>query len=150
MKVYVDADACPRPIKEILYKAAMRTNIDLILVANQFLAIPKHPAIQTKQVSQGFDVADNYIVTQVVANDLVITADIPLADEVISKGAVALNPRGECYTVDSIKQRLATRNIMDTLRTSGINTGGSKAFDKQSIQKFANALDRHLAKYRVN
>jgi len=144
MKIYVDADACPKAIKEILYKAAIRKHLELILVANQALIVQRHPLIKTVRVSQGFDVADNYIAEKVAAADLVITADIPLADQVIDKNAIALNPRGELYTKANIKQRLTMRNFMDELRGSGVNTGGPKALSQRDIQQFANALDRHL------
>lgn len=146
MKIYVDADACPKAIKEILFKAAKRTNIELILVANQFIPIPRHPMIKAVQVSQGFDVADNFIASKVVLGDLVITADIPLADEVIAKKAMALNPRGNLYTQENIKQRLSTRDFMETMRSSGIQTSGPKAISPKDIQVFANSLDRLLAK----
>ena len=146
MKIYVDADACPKVIKEILFKAAIRTQCELILVANQPLTVPRHLLIKTVQVEHGFDVADNYIADKVECTDLVITADIPLADQVIDKQAVALNPRGALYTKENIKQRLSMRNFMDQLRGSGINTGGPKALNQTDIQKFANALDRHLTK----
>lgn len=146
MKIYVDADACPNAIKEILYKAAVRKNLELILVANQPLNVQRHPLIKTIRVSQGFDMADNYIAEQVEAADLVITADIPLADQVIDKSAIALNPRGELYTKANIKQRLTMRNFMDELRGSGIQTGGPKPMSQRDIQQFANALDRFLAK----
>ena len=144
MKIYVDADACPKPIKEILFKAAIRTGHELILVANQPLMVPRHPLIKTIQVKSGFDVADNYIVEVTTHADLVITADIPLADKIVDSGAVALNPRGELYTKDNIKQRLGIRNIMEQLRSSGQITGGPKTLHPRDIQKFANALDRHL------
>lgn len=146
MKIYVDADACPIVIKEILYKAAIRTKCELILVANQPLTVRRHPLIKTVQVGSGFDVADNYIVDVVAPSDLVITADIPLANDAIDKHAVALNPRGGFYTKENIKQRLATRNLMEDLRSGGVQTGGPKKLDKGDIQKFANALDRYLQK----
>lgn len=150
MKIYVDADACPKPIKEILYKAAIRTNTPLELVANQPLSVAYHPLITAKQVPPGFDAADNYITENCQPQDLVITADIPLADQVISKRAAALNPRGMMYTKENIKQLLGMRDFMDQLRSSGIQTGGPKTFDQKDIQAFANELDRYLTKYRSN
>ncbi len=146
MKIWVDADACPVVIKEILYRAAKRTNTELTLVANQALSVPPSPLIKTVQVSSGFDVADNEIVRRSAAGDLVITADIPLAAEIIEKGAHALNPRGELYTTENIKARLNMRDFMDTLRGSGIQTGGPKELSQSDRQTFANALDRLLAK----
>lgn len=148
MKIYVDADACPKNIKEIVCRAAMRTSCVLIFVANQRITTPASPFIRCVQVSGGFDVADNYIVEHVEKNELVITADIPFAAQVLEKGALALNPRGELYSQDTIKQRLALRNFMDEVRSSGIHTGGPKAMDKSHIQKFSNALDCYLAKHR--
>ena len=146
MKIYIDADACPKPIKEILIKAAIRTQCELILVANKALTVLPHPLIKTVVVSKGFDVADDYIADAVEAHDLVITADIPLADQVIDKGAVALNPRGMLYTKENIKQRLSLRNFKEELRSTGIHTGGPKVMSPQDIQHFANALDRYLTK----
>lgn len=146
MKIWVDADACPAVIKEILYRAAKRTKTEMTLVANQPLRVPPSPLIRTIQVSTGFDVADNEIVRRSEAGDLVITADIPLAAEIIEKGANALNPRGELYTTENIRARLNMRDFMDTLRGSGIQTGGPKEFSQTDRQAFANALDRILAK----
>ena len=146
MKIWVDADACPVVIKEILYRAAERTKTELILVANQFLNPPKSPYIKAVKVSSGFDVADNEIVKRISTGDLVITADIPLASEVIEKGAHALNPRGELYTTDNIKQRLNMRDFMDTLRASGIETGGPPPLNQADRQAFANNLDRMLTR----
>ena len=145
-QIWVDADACPKVIKEILFRAANRVGIALTLVANQPLQIPKSRHITSIQVDSGFDVADQHIVQQAVAGDLVITADIPLADEVISKGCLALNPRGELYTRDNIRQRLNMRDFMDTMRASGIDTGGPPAFSQADRQAFANQLDRYLAR----
>ena len=145
MQIWVDADACPRAIKEILYRAAERVGMQLILVANQPLQVPGSRFIRTVQVSAGFDVADNYIVQAVDEGDLVITADIPLAAEVIANGARALNPRGELYTQDNIRERLNMRDFMDTLRGSGVDTGGPAAFSNAERMAFANRLDRLLA-----
>ncbi|KJG55019.1 hypothetical protein UA42_22980, partial [Photobacterium kishitanii] len=122
MKIWVDADACPNVVKEILFRAADRAKIHVTLVANQYIRTPPSPFLRSIQVEQGFDVADNYIVQQAEVGDLVITADIPLADELITKGAHALNPRGELYTKDTIKQRLQMRDFMETMRSSGIQT----------------------------
>lgn len=146
MTIWVDADACPKVIKEILFRAAERVGVDLVLVANQPLGVPRSRHIRTIQVAAGFDVADNTIVREMQAHDLVITADIPLAAEVIGRGGLALNPRGELYTDDNIRQRLAMRDLMDTLRSSGIDTGGPAALNQSDRQAFANQLDRLLAR----
>ena len=143
-KIWVDADACPRVIKEILFRAADRVQIPVTLVANQQIPVPGSPHIRSIQVASGFDVADNYIVQQVEAGDLVITADIPLADEVINKGGLALNPRGELYTRENIRQRLNMRDFMETMRASGMDTGGPPAFSQADRMAFANQLDRLL------
>ncbi|HSH30053.1 MAG TPA: YaiI/YqxD family protein [Thiohalobacter sp.] len=145
MDIWVDADACPAVIKDILFRAATRTGTRLTLVANQPLRVPRSPLIQTLQVGAGFDMADDAIVERVQSGDLVITADIPLADAVISKGARALNPRGELYTEENIKATLNLRDFMDTLRSSGIQTGGAAALNQRDRQQFANQLDRLLA-----
>lgn len=145
-KIWVDADACPNAIKQILYRAAERVRIQLILVANQPLQVPGSRYIRAMQVAQGFDVADNHIVQQLHAGDLVVTADIPLAAEVIDKGGTALNPRGELYTKDNIRQRLGMRDFLETLRSSGVDTGGPAAFSHADRQAFANQLDRLLAR----
>ena len=147
MKIWVDADACPVAIKEILFRAAERTGIELTLVANQALRKPPLPNIKMLQVPAGFDVADNEIVKRVEAEDLVITADIPLAAEVLAKHAQALNPRGELYASDSIKAKLSTRDFMDTLRGSGIQTGGPPALSQSDRQAFANQLDKILTRH---
>ncbi len=148
MQIWVDADACPNVIKEILFRVAERLSIQLTLVANQPVKVPPSPFIRTIQVGAGFDVADNEIIRLASANDLVITADIPLASGAIEKGAYALNPRGEFYTRENIRERLSLRNFMDELRGSGVNTGGPPALDKRDRQAFANQLDRFLAKIR--
>ena len=144
-QIWVDADACPRVIKEILFRAADRVSIAVILVANQPLQVPGSRYIRSIQVAAGFDVADNHIVQQADTGDLVITADIPLAAEAIAKGCLALNPRGELYTEDNIRQRLNMRDFMDTLRSSGVDTGGPASFSQADRQAFANQLDRLLA-----
>ncbi|WP_318467837.1 YaiI/YqxD family protein [Photobacterium leiognathi] len=146
MKIWVDADACPNVVKEILFRAADRTKVNVTLVANQYIRVPPSPFIRSTQVEQGFDVADNYIVQQAEAGDLIITADIPLADEVITKGAHALNPRGEMYTKDTIKQRLQMRDFMETMRSSGVQTGGPAPLSQADRQNFANKLDAFLSK----
>ncbi|TSA20219.1 MAG: YaiI/YqxD family protein [Betaproteobacteria bacterium] len=149
MQIWVDADACPGVIKEILYRAATRHALMLTLVANQWLRVPPSPWIRSIQVPQGFDVADKHIVEQVVAGDLVITADIPLAAFVIEKHAFALNPRGEFYSAENIRQVLDMRNFMDALRGSGVETGGPPAFSATDRQNFANQLDRFIARQRT-
>lgn len=148
MKIWVDADACPKVIKEILYRAAQRTEVITTLVANQPLTVPRSPWIKSTQVAGGFDVADNYIVQHLEAGDLVITADIPLAAEAIEKGAEAINPRGHHYTTTNIKQRLAMRDFMEEMRSTGEIQGGPPPFNQQDRQAFANILDRILAKHR--
>lgn len=146
MKIWVDADACPRVIKEILYRLAQKRGIALVLVANQPLAVPKSSYISARTVPQGFDVADRAITEWAEAGDIVVTADIPLAAAVVEKKAHALNPRGELYTPDNIRQALSMRNFMDQLRGSGVETGGPAAFHARDQQAFANQLDRLLAK----
>jgi uncharacterized protein YaiI (UPF0178 family) len=150
MKIWVDADACPVVIKEILFKAAQRTGIHLTLVANHSMRIPALNNIKFIQVTAGFDVADNEIVKRVNENDLVITGDIPLAAEVIEKGAYALNPRGELYSTENIKAILNMRDFMDTLRSSGIDTGGPSTLSQADRQSFANHLDKLLSQYKKN
>lgn len=144
MKIWVDADACPSVIKDILFRAAQRVPVFVTLVANQALRTPPSPYINTLQVSAGFDVADNVIAQQVQPGDLVITADIPLAADVIARGAEALNPRGALYTADNIQASLTLRNFMSELRGSGINTGGPAPFTQNDRHAFANQLDRFL------
>jgi hypothetical protein len=146
MKIWVDADACPKVIKDILFRAAERTQVELILVANQVMQTPPSKFIKSLRVISGFDVADNEIVKKLDAGDLVITADIPLAAEVIERGGHALNPRGELYTTDNIKARLSMRDFMDTLRASGINTGGPSALGQSDRLAFANSLDKFLVR----
>lgn len=145
MRIFVDADACPNPIKEILYRAAIRTNTQLILVANQYLKVPASALIKTIQVSSGFDEADQRIANDLVAGDIVITADIPLANIVVERGGIALNPRGRLYTKDNIGQQLAMRNLMEQLRENHSISGGPLAFSKLDCQALANQLDRLLA-----
>ncbi len=145
MKIWVDADACPVVIKDILFRAAQRTETMLTLVANQTIRVPASDFIRTIQVPSGFDVADNEIVKQLDAGDLVVTADISLAAEVIEKGGHALNPRGELYSQDNIRARLNMRDFMDTLRASGRHTGGPPSLSHSDRQTFATNLDRFLA-----
>ena len=147
MQIWVDADACPKVIKEILFRAADRVGVITTLVANKPLSIPRSKFIKSLHVESGFDVADNEIVRKLAEGDLVITADIPLAAEVIEKGGHALNPRGEFYSQENIRQRLNMRDFMDTLRASGINTGGPSALGQRERQAFANQLDQFLTKY---
>lgn len=145
MDIWVDADACPAVVKDILYRAAERTGTLVTLVANQTLEIPRSRFIRFIRVAPGFDIADNEIVRRVNQGDLVITSDIPLASDAIDKGAYALNPRGELYTSENIRARLNMRDFLDTMRASGINTGGPPALNQKDRQQFANNLDRLLA-----
>jgi hypothetical protein len=146
MQIWMDGDACPNPIKQILYRTAVRTNVLLTVVANQLITTPLTPYIKRHQVVSGFDAADQYIVLHLQAGDLVITADIPLADEVVDKGGWALNPRGELYSKNNIKQCLSQRNHNETLRGSGMIMSGPNQFGAKDIQRFANQLDKFLAK----
>ena len=148
MQIWVDADACPNVIKEILFRVAERARIMVTLVANQPVPVPRMQYVRAVQVAQGFDIANNEIVLRCEPGDLVITADIPLAAEVIAKGATALNPRGELYTTENVKARLNMRDFMDTMRSSGIHTGGPPALNQRDRQAFANALDRFIARMR--
>ncbi len=144
MEIWVDADACPLVIKEILFKAARRTGVELTLVANQYLQTPADTNINFLKVGAGFDVADNEIVKRVTAGDLVVTSDIPLAAEAIEKGAVVISPRGELYTSNNIRSRLSSRDFMETLRSSGVDTGGPAALKNSDRMLFANQLDKFL------
>ncbi len=148
MQILVDADACPKAIKDILFRVAERLSITTTLVANHTLQIPPSRYIQFLQVRSGFDVADNEIVKRLMVGDLVITSDIPLAYEVLCGGGHAINPRGELYTQDNIKERLNMRDFMDTLRSSGIDTGGPTTLSSRDVQAFANQLDKFLVKQR--
>jgi uncharacterized protein YaiI (UPF0178 family) len=145
-QIWVDADACPNVIKDILFRAADRAHIPTTLVANQWIRVPTSPYIRSVQVPHGADVADSEIVRRVAAGDLVVTQDIPLAALVLEKGALALDPRGELHTADTIGQRLSMRNFMDELRGSGVDTGGPATFHARDRQAFANQLDRWLAR----
>lgn len=146
MEIWVDADACPNAVKEILFRASERLGVRITLVANRPMSTPPSPLVRSVRVSAGFDVADNEILKRLNPGDLVITADIPLAAEVIEGGGQALNPRGELYTKDNIRERLTMRDLMDTLRGSGIDTGGPPTFGARDRQAFANALDTILAR----
>ncbi|TWI63632.1 hypothetical protein IP91_03604 [Pseudoduganella lurida] len=146
MRIWVDADACPGVVKEILYRVADRVHVEVTLVANQLLRVPPSKYVRAVQVPSGFDVADREIVRLAEPGDLVITADIPLAADILKKGAQALNPRGDFYTPDNIAQQLTMRAFMDELRGSGVDTGGPAPYGQADRQQFANALDRHLRK----
>ena len=145
-KIWVDADACPVLIKEIIVRAALRTGCFVAFVANQQIRLPPVPNLRSVQVPHGFDVADHYIVQQTQAGDLVISGDIPLVAEVMEKGASAINPRGEAYTTDTIRQKLNMRDFMDTMRASGVQSGGPPPLGQKERMAFANALDRYLAR----
>ena len=149
MHIYVDADACPKVIKEILFRAAEREQIPLTLVANQPMSTPPSRFIQSLRVTSGFDVADNEIVRRIAAGDLVITGDIPLAAEVVEKGGFGLSARGEFFSDVNIRERLNMRDFMDTMRSSGFDTGGPPPLSHRDRQAFANELDRFLARNRV-
>ncbi len=146
MKIWVDADACPAVIKDILYRAANRAQVPLTLVANRMLRVPPSPWISAMQVPSGFDVADRRIAQDAVVGDLVITADVPLAAEVIAKGVCVVDPRGELLDASNIQERLSMRNFMQGLRSSGVNTGGPAAFSAADRQAFANRVDGLLVK----
>ena len=146
MNIWIDADACPKAIKAVLFKAAERRQIALTLIANQYIPTPRSKVIRSIQVAQGFDEADNAIVARVSAGDLVITADIPLAADVVAKGGEALNPRGLHYTKENIRDYLQRRNRSEELRSTGVLLNGPAALDKKDVQAFANALDRILTK----
>jgi uncharacterized protein YaiI (UPF0178 family) len=145
VQIWVDADACPKPIKEILYRAVERTQVPMILVANTPLRTPPSALIRTLRVRRGFNVADREIVEQVEAGDVVVTADVPLAAEVVGRGAQALDPRGVLYTTENIPERLAVRNLMAELRSSGVQTGGPAPWNRADSHAFANQLDRLLS-----
>ena len=143
-RIWVDADASPKAVKEILYRASERTKIPVTFVANQFLEVPRSSLIFAVKVASGFDVADNYIVEHSNKGDIAITQDIPLAAELVAKGCIVLNPRGERYTKENVRERLNMRDFMDSLRSSGVQTGGPEAFSKKDRMTFANALDNVL------
>ena len=147
MQIWVDADACPAVIKDILYRVAERLQLNVTLVANQLMRVPPSRFVRSVQVPSGFDVADAEIVRLLAPGDLVVTADIPLAANVLEKGGHALNPRGEFYTPDNIAQHLSMRAFMEQLRSGGVDTGGPAPFNQGDRQNFANQLDRHLARH---
>jgi len=147
MKIYIDADACPKAVKEILYRAADKRKVSLVLVANSYLIVPESEFITTIEVGAGADIADEKIVELTEQGDLVITADIPLADHVVTKGGLALNPRGELYTKQNIKHHLAMRDFMTEMRTMGHEGGGPPAYNNKDKQAFANNLDKFLTRY---
>jgi uncharacterized protein YaiI (UPF0178 family) len=147
MKIYIDADACPKIIKEITFRAAIRVKANLILVANQYMSTPNSEYITSVVVGNGLNIADDKIVELSEEGDLVITADIPLADRVVEKNAFALNPRGKLYTIDNVKESLSMRNLMTDLRSSGMETSGPPPFNKKDSQEFSNQLDKFLTKY---
>lgn len=146
MRIWVDADACPTVIREIVFRAVRRTGIPVTLVANKPVRVPRSPLFRSVQVPQGFDVADSLIGHEVEAGDLVVTADIPLAAQVIEQGATALGPRGDLYTPENIRERLSMRDFMEELRGSGIQTGGPAPMGARDRHAFAAALDRLLAR----
>jgi uncharacterized protein YaiI (UPF0178 family) len=145
MQIWIDADACPKAAKELVFRASARLNLPVCLVANRSIAVPPSPLIRLVRVKQGSDVADSYIVQHIAAADLLITADIPLAAQVVAKGAVALDPRGDLYTADTIGERLAVRNLMEELRWAGAVAGGPAAYSDVDRRHFAQALNRLLA-----
>lgn len=147
MKIWIDADACPRPVKDIIYRASMRLELEVVLVANRVLATPaNNPRITSILVDSGADVADDWIVEKVDVDDIVITADIPLAARIVERGALGIDPRGEIYTEGNVRERLSVRDFMHELREQGVQTGGAAAFGSKDKQRFANALDRELTK----
>ncbi|MZR62865.1 YaiI/YqxD family protein [Alcanivorax sp. DP30] len=148
MHIWVDADACPRPVKEVLVKAAQRVQVPCTFVANQPIAVPRSALIRSIQVGQGFDVADNEIVQRCAAGDLVVTQDIPLAAEVVAKGCEAVTPRGHWLDKDTVRERLNMRDFMEEMRSAGMETGGPKSFSPQDKGRFANAIDRWLARQK--
>ena len=148
MKIWIDADACPRVIKEIIFRAAERTQTEVKVVANSSVWVPKTPLVEFVLVSTGMDVADTHIATECASGDVVVTADIPLAALIVPKGAHALNPRGELYTPENIAERLSVRNFLQGMRDAGESTGGPPSFHDRDKQKFANALDVLLRKAR--
>ena len=147
MQIWVDADACPAVIKDILYRVAERLELNVTLVANQLMRVPPSRFVRAVQVPQGLDVADAEIVRLLAKGDLVVTGDIPLAAEVLAKGGYALNPRGEFYSEDNIAQQLTMRKFMEELRSGGVDAGGPAPFSQADRQNFANQLDRHLSRH---
>ncbi len=146
LKIWIDADACPRAVKEIVFRASERLRIPVCLVANSYMAVPKGPLISFIKVDKGADIADAHIVESISSNDLVITADIPLAALVVEKGSTAINPRGELYTEENVRERLSMRDFMANLRDSGVDTGGPPPFGPKDKERFANAINRILTR----
>jgi len=146
IKIWVDSDACPRVIKEIVFRVSRRLSLPVCMVANAYMAVPSSPLITSIQVAKGADIADMYIFDNITATDLVITADIPLAARVVEKGATAINPRGEVYTEANVGERLSMRDFMQGLRNNGVETGGPKPFGPKDRERFANAIDRILTR----
>ncbi len=146
LTIWVDADACPAVIRDVLFRAANRLAVTTTLVANHHIRTPRSPHIHSVQVASGFDKADDHIADRVSAGDLVITGDIPLAARVVEAGATALNPRGTLYDAESIREHLGRRDFMEELRSAGVETGGPSSLGKADVQTFANALDRFLAR----
>jgi len=146
MTIWIDSDACPKPIKEIVYRASHRLQLPVILVANNYMSVPPGTLVRSIQVDQGADVADQYIVDHCGPKDIVITQDIPLAAKIVEKGTYAINPRGELYTEDNISERLAMRDLMKELRDSGTVTGGPAPFNQKDVESFANSLNKILTK----
>lgn len=144
MKIWIDADACPKPVKEVVFKCSARLKIKVTLVANSYMSIPLSPLLEFVQVEQGADVADNYIAEHCSSEDLVITQDIPLADQIVKLGALAIDPRGDVHTEETIQERLSVRDFMTELRDNGVVTNGPKAFSDKDKIKFTNAIDRIL------
>ncbi len=144
MKIWIDADACPRPVKELVFKSSFKKQVQVILVANSYQPIPASPLISFIQVDQGADVADNYIIENCATGDLVITADIPLASFVVNQDVTAINPRGETYTEENISERLSMRDFMTDLRDNGLVTGGPSSYGEKDKSQFANALNEFL------
>jgi uncharacterized protein YaiI (UPF0178 family) len=150
MRIWIDADACPGPVKEIVFRASRRVGVPVTLVANRRLQLPPSPLITAVQVSSGFDEADHVLAHQAESGDLVITADIPLAARLVARGITALNPRGEEYSAENIQERLALRDFKEALRSAGVATGGPTPYDNRDKQAFANSLDRWLARNRAS
>jgi uncharacterized protein YaiI (UPF0178 family) len=149
LRIWIDADACPNPVKEIVFRASKRLNVPVTLVANRPLKTPPSRLINAIQVSQGIDMADHYLLQHTTDRDLVITADIPLAACLVERGVPALNPRGELYTENNVRERLASRNLMEELRATGMAGGGPAPYNDRDKQSFANSLDRWLVKHRT-
>lgn len=150
MKIWIDADACPTPVKTIVFRASQRVRVPVVLVANHRAQTPPSPLITAVHVGQGFDAADDYIVQHATASDLVITADVPLAARLVAQGVPALNPRGELYTEENVRERLALRNLKEELRAIGSLSGGPAPYHDRDKQAFANGLDRWLARCRAS